>query len=311
MERWVLSKSHQAFRVAIAALVAAALLLSLSANPRADKAETPLAFELTQLREAWLFGDDAAASARLDALRQDNRVEGALARWMTHMRAWLALEQGDLKTARECLEAPLKKARDAREYVRAARILVLFGEFDTALEIVRRGISIEPRTNALRRVEAGLLWLSGQYEQALTSYTRIVERSTAPGYPYIGPARTMWSKATPWADAAAEPPPARDEDLEEMWDEWEPPEPAAKQDSKEQWTEPFVSLFPQMHWFATDLPGLDRCIAEMAADEQLATPEAGSLAQRLVDARAARDRVNNLRSGDPKQREELEAAAPA
>src|SRR5690606_18160640 len=104
-------------------------LLCLWSTARPASTEQPgAAQQMAQLREAWLSGDSNEAAARLDAMREDERLGGELPRWLAGMRAWLALEQGDVTTAVDCLKGPLEKANDAREYVRAARLLLLFGE---------------------------------------------------------------------------------------------------------------------------------------------------------------------------------------
>ncbi len=289
--------------VALAALAVLSLLCIAPARSRADDAGKPLAYELAQLREAWINGDDATVAARLDALRTDNRIEGELARWYNHLRAWVALEQGDLKTAQAGFDAQLKGATDAREYVRAARLLLLFGERDVALAVVGRGIVLEPRSRALQRVQAGLHWIGGDHEAALGVYTQIFVDASVPMYPYVSPTRSRWSGATKWG---AEPAPAPDGE--------EKPEPKPEEEPKEkppEWSEPYVSLFPPLHWYDTDLPGLDRCLAEMATDANTAAAEEAALPERLAAARAARDKVNRLRTGDTAEREKQERAAKA
>lgn len=273
---------------AIAACVAV-LLCASTTSQRAEDGETPLAYELTRLRQAWFLGDDSAAAARLDALRNDNRLGGELPRWAAYLRAWLALEERDPQTALDALETPLAAAADAREYVRAVRLLLLFGEEQSALALVRQGIVRAPNSVALRRLEAGLLWLSGNHAEALDAYISIVTRDTRPNYPYVAPWRGRWQDAPPFpADKSPENPPA-------------PVEPAR--------IEPFADLFTPLHWYSTDLPGLDRCIAEMAMDAKHVAAMTVDLPTLAQAAHAGREKVNNLRSGDAAEREQLENAA--
>lgn len=263
----------------------AAMLLCLWSTARPASTEQPgAAQQMAQLREAWLSGDSNEAAARLDAMREDERLGGELPRWLAGMRAWLALEQGDVTTAVDCLKGPLEKANDAREYVRAARLLLLFGELDAALEITLEGAGREPRSIALKRVHAGLLWLSGKHQEALVVYTDIVESSKHLRYPWVAPDRTRWADATPWN----EPAPA------------EGAPPALK--------EPHAGLFTPLHWFPSDLPGLDRCLAELAADETQVAAMRETLADALNAARQARNRLNTLRTGDAEERARVEQA---
>ncbi|MCC7509059.1 MAG: hypothetical protein IT464_06765 [Planctomycetes bacterium] len=272
---------------AVAACVAV-LLCASSPSHRAEDGETPLAYELTRLRQAWLLGDDSAAAARLDALRNDNRLSGELPRWAAYLRAWLALEQRDTQTALDVLETPLKAASDAREYVRAVRLLLLFGDEQSALALVRQGIARAPGSVALRRLEAGLLWLSGAHAEALDAYSHMVTRDARPNYPYVAPWRGRWQDAPPFATG-------------------QPPADAA-QPAK---VEPFADLFAPLHWYNTDLPGLDRCISEMAMDAKHVAAMTVDLATLAQAARSARERINNLRTGDAAEREQLEKAARA
>jgi hypothetical protein len=136
-----------------------------------------------------------------------------------------------------------------------------------------------------------LLWVGGDHEAALDVYSRIFVDVSLPMYPYVPPARSRWSSATTWG---AEPAPAPD-----------------GEEKPAEWSEPYVSLFPPMHWYDTDLPGLDRCLAEMAADASTTEAEQAALPQRLAEARASRDKVNRLRTGDAAEREKQEGAAKA
>src|SRR5262245_13918630 len=127
-------------KLALLALAAVAML-SLHAPQTAAQESTapPLTNQLNELRKAWLFGDDASAEARLAALEGDQGLSGDIPRWYASMRAALALKRGDTKQAMTVFRRLLKDARDARGYVRAVRILVAFGKFKEALELVREG----------------------------------------------------------------------------------------------------------------------------------------------------------------------------
>lgn len=264
----------------------AVLLCASTATHRAEDGETPLAYELTRLRQAWLLGDDSTAATRLDALRNDNRLGGELPRWTAYLRAWLALEQRDTQTALDALQAPLAAAPDAREYVRAVRLLLLFGQEQSALALVRQGTARAPGSVALRRLEAGLLWLYGAHAEALAAYIAIVTSDARLNYPYVAPWRGRWQDAPP---LSADKSPAN------------PTAPAR--------VEPFADLFTPLHWYSTDLPGLDRCISEMAMDAKHVAAMTVDVAALAQAAHAAREMVNNLRSGDTSEREQLERAA--
>ena len=86
----------------------ALLLTALSVNPTQAEEDAALAGELAALREAWLYADDETAGARLDTLRNDDRLTGELSRWYGFMRAALALQQGDTDTAWQCIEPVLE-----------------------------------------------------------------------------------------------------------------------------------------------------------------------------------------------------------
>jgi hypothetical protein len=287
-------------------IVAAAVVLALSVNPtQADEEQgSKLAFELTGLREAWLYGDNATAAARLDNLRKDNRLSGDFPRWFASLRAVLALEDGDTKTAVEVMQPVLNESNDARNYVRAARLFLAYGAPKEALKIVRDGRARGPDSRALIRFEAGIQWLEGDYDGALATYMAMLLSDDRPAYPYVTPVLTRWSQAKPWdvtSDKPVQPAPAEDE---EDWG-WEEPEVVDGQ----YLPEPFADLFMPIYWFPCDLPGLDRCLETLARDAEQVKARTSDLDEKLKQAQAAQEAVDTLRTGDAATRKQLEDEA--
>lgn len=269
----------------LAAMLLFGLTVAAASQPpaRADAQGAPLAVELARVSEAWISSDDQAAAARLDALLGDNRLRGELPRWVAFMRAWLALEAGDRALALEVLAGAAAGADDPRGYVRAARLLVLFDAHPQALLLVRKGRAQAPYSAALRRLEADLLYLGAEHSAALEAFTLMVAEHENPRYPYVVPHMGRWQDARNFKDS--------------------PDVAPARQ------PEPHASLVAPMHWFNTDLPGLDRCIAEMASDSGVAARAEQELPALLEAARKARSAVAALRTGDDEQRRGLERAA--
>ncbi|MCB9895794.1 MAG: hypothetical protein H6839_15210 [Planctomycetes bacterium] len=287
----------------LCALSLAALLLALSVNPtRAeDEQESRLAFELDSLREAWLYADGATAAARLDTLREDNRLSGEFPRWYAGLRASLALREGDSTGALKVMQPILDESNDARNYLRAARLFLAYGADDTALEIIRQGRRRGPDSRALLRYEAGLHWLAGDYDNALDCYTDIICSDDRPQYPFVAPNTTRWSEAKPWnatSDKPATPP-------RQMYDEWG--DPIQTPDTYQ--PEPFSSLFMPIWWWPCDLPGLDRCIDELARAKEQNKFRTMDVAALVKLAHEAQDKLDTLRTGDETVRKQLEDKA--
>lgn len=281
------------------AISAVLLLLALSANTgRAVERETPkLAFELSALRDAWLYGDDATAAARLDTLRRDNRLSGEFPRWYASLRSVLALKQGDTEAAIEVLQPALDASNDARSYVRAARLFVAYGHSELALKVIDAGLVRAPDSPALQRYRAGLQWLQKDYDGALDTYINMICCDDRPQYPFITPQAGRWSSVKPW-NAEGDKPPENSDVLEEegfgYYDDNETP--------GEYQPEPFTSLFLPLNWYPSDLPGLDRCITAIAADPKLAEPRTADLDGLLKKAKDSQDKFDTLRTGDEELR---------
>jgi hypothetical protein len=283
-------------------LVCAAVLLAACINPvRADDDASGLAFELDALRRAWLHGDDATAASRLDALRGDNRLSGEFPRWFASMRAALALQAGDKKTALKVMQPILAQSTDARNHVRAARLFLAYDAGDVALQVVRAGLLRAPNSPALQRWHAGLRWLQGDHEGALGNYLDLLVNDERPLYPYLPPAGGQWSQVRPW-DAKAEQPAKKDVDKELK--EW-----GYEEESGAFQPEPFTSPFMPIWWFPSELPGLDRCIEEIARDAVAARQRTAGLEEQLKAARDAQQELDSLRTADPAMRKGLEHKA--
>jgi tetratricopeptide (TPR) repeat protein len=264
------------------------------AEPRQPDAGPQLSAQLAAMRETWLHGDETAAAARLDALLQDNRLDGELPRWYAGLRATLALRDGKLDDAAATLKPVLDSSQDARNYVRAARLLLAYGDIEGARSIIAQGLVRKPDSLALQRVEAGLLWLSGSHDAALARYTEMIVKDGRAMYPHVAPATGRWSATRPW-DAETDKPQGRSR-LDEWGDsvaleDWQP--------------EPFADIFTPVHWFPSDLPGMDRCIMELANDAERVGVEAARLEALRKDARTRQEDFEALRTGTDEQRTEL------
>ncbi|MCZ7608127.1 MAG: hypothetical protein M5U25_19190 [Planctomycetota bacterium] len=283
-------------------LACAALLLAACINPvRADDDASGLAFELDALRRAWLHGDDATAAARLDALRGDNRLSGEFPRWFASMRAALALQAGDKKTALKVMQPILAQSNDARNHVRAARLFLAYDAGDVALQVVLAGRLRAPNSPALQRWHAGLRWLQGDHEGAMGNYLDLLVNDERPLYPYVPPASGRWSQVRPWNAGADQP---AKKDAGKQLDEWGGEEEAGLFQP-----EPFTSPFMPIWWFPSELPGLDRCIEEVARDPAAAARHTAGLEEQLKAARDAQEKIDTLRSADPAVRQSLEQKA--
>lgn len=286
----------------------AALALALVRAPvRAQESDSALAFELSQFAEAWIHGDDAVAAARLETFRNDNRLRGELPRWLAGMRAALALDTGDKRGAHDALKPLLDGANNPRPYLRAARLFLALGAPDDALAVIRQGRARDANSPALRRFEAGLLWLGNRHEAAVDAYIDAIAADGRENYPFVAPRFGDWQRVKPWgaADVAAAPaagPVKRTfRDFDDEFDD----EPAANG-----WQpEPFADLFEPAVWYATDLPGMDRCLVEMAANADQLARQRAAFSARMDDARAAREKLEAFRGGDAEARKELVRAS--
>lgn len=287
-------------------VLVALMALAFAWSPSQADDRGALAFELSALRDAWLHGDNATAAARLDTLRKDNRLSGEFPRWYASLRAALALQDGNAALAREIMQPTLDESSDARNYLRTARLFIAYGEPDSALEIIRDGLKRAPNSPALRRFEAGLLWLGGDHDAALERYVELIAESKTASYPYVRPPASRWSEARPWnaVDGARREGSNEDKELERWLG-------APAPDAGNFKPEPYVSLFLPAHWFPSDLPGLDRCVLEVAGDETLGAAWAARRADLIAAARQVQSELDNLRSGDSEQRAGLERKAAA
>ncbi|MBZ0137919.1 MAG: hypothetical protein K8I27_16305 [Planctomycetes bacterium] len=276
----------------------ALVLLAMCHSPRRADAQGELAFELAALREAWLYGDDATAAARLDTLRADNRLSGEFPRWYASLRAVLALRAGDSKLALEALQPVLDGSKDARNYLRACRLLLAYGDHATALAVIRQGRERAPRSISLQRFEAGLLWLGGDHKGAIDAYVAMIAGADKAQYPFLNTPFTRWSEVRPWdADDAGKPA------SPDTGDPFGPPPPGEWKD------EPYAGLFQPIHWFPSDLPGLDRCVHEIAADAALSEYWRARLPDLIKGAGEVQRELEDLRTGEPEVRQALEHKA--
>ncbi|MBK9974846.1 MAG: hypothetical protein IPP14_08740 [Planctomycetes bacterium] len=270
------------------------------APPEPAATET-LAFELSQLAEVWVHGDDAQAAARLDTFRNDNRLRGELPRWVASMRAALALDNHDSQTALTALRPLLQDAHDARPFLRASRLLLVLGAEKDALAVIRQGRSLDPASPALRRFEAGLLWLGSDYIAAQQAYLDLIADDAREDYPYVTPNFGDWRNVKPWGELAAAPPAppaAGGRGFDDGWDE-PAPGPGAWQ------PEPFADLFLPATWYTSDLPGLDRCLAEMATDPDMVSRARAAFPARHQAALDAQHAFESFRGGDAQERTRL------
>lgn len=285
-------------------IVGCLLLLACTtgSKTRVEAQDSGLANELALLRTAWLHEDDAAAVARLEVLRADNRLSGDLPRWLTMMRAWLALQEGDEAATRKLLLPMLEESQDARNYVRVTRLCLALGHAELALAFIRHGRARSPESPTLARFEAELLYLTDDTSAALEGWRAIVVADTRPAYPYLPPNGGTWANVRPWNATAAQPP--------------KPAEPADSRgrvkrvpaEAGEYTPEPFASLFMPLHWYDSDQPGFDRCLHELATRPAVVKAQAEAL-EGLCDAARIRQRELESFRGDLPERAKLVRAA--
>jgi tetratricopeptide (TPR) repeat protein len=282
-------------------LLALSALLCLARVP-ARAQESGLALELSMLRQSWLHDDDATAIARLDTLRQDNRLSGQLPRWLAAMRAALALNAGDTETAAAVLQPLLEQTQDAREHVRAIRLAMAFGHTGLALEFARHGRARAPQSTVLATLEAELLLLQGDVDGALAAWRAQTGADPRPAYPHVPPQSGGWANVRPWnvAENAVRPAPPVDNERPVRRGE----SPAAPGYSPE----PFVSLFMPVHWYSSVQPGLDRCLHELAANPVEVQAREAALEALCEAAQQAQKRFENFR-GELAERNKLVVAA--
>ncbi len=281
-------------------LLALSALLCLARTP-ARAQESGLALELSMLRQSWLHDDDATAIARLDTLRQDNRLSGQLPRWLAAMRAALALNAGDTDTAGEVLQPLLEQTQDAREHARAIRLALAFGHTGLALEFARHGRARAPQSTVLATLEAELMLLHGDVDGALAAWRAQAGADPRPAYPHVPASGSGWANVRPWnvaQDAVRPAPPADDERRVRRG---EPPAPGYS-------PEPFVSLFMPVHWYSSVQPGLDRCLHELAANPAAVQTREAALEALCEAAQQAQKRFENFR-GELAERNKLAVAA--
>ncbi|MBX3475441.1 MAG: hypothetical protein KF754_13770 [Planctomycetes bacterium] len=293
--------------VALAGLAVATLLVARAPVAAQDDAQpsATLAFELAQLAETWVHGDDRQAAARLETFAQDNRLRGELPRWLAALRAGLALHNGDTKAAMAALQPELDAADNPRPYLRAARMMTGLGYGKEALAVVRQGRARDPKSPALARFEAGLLWLEGDFEAAVSAYAGIIAADAREAYPYVPPEFGDWANVRPWG-GPDKPPPEVDKRrvIRDEWDDWDSPKAATD------WgREPFADLFEPATWFSTDLPGLERCIAEIATNPTELARQRAALTARLQAARESQAALEAYRGDDAGLRQNLAAKA--
>jgi tetratricopeptide (TPR) repeat protein len=256
---------------------ACALMLVLaSARTGAGDADVlPPGPIVAEAREAWLHGTDEAALARIEMLAGDPRVSQQLRRWYSGMQAWLLLEQGQADEAAAILTEAALKATDVRVTTNAVRVLLTFGHVRHALTLVQAVREQQPHSRAARRVYAGLLWLDGRPDDAIEVYVGLIVQSRRDArlalYPYIRHGTRNWA----------------------MGDANWPTEELAFVI-----TEPFSSLFAPLHWYPSDLPGLDRVLHALAQDEAAVAEHTARLDASLDAARAANERQVQVRTAD-------------
>jgi hypothetical protein len=270
---------------AFAALLA---LLVLGTLARAQEAEPTLASELARAREAWLLADDSHAESRVDALGADSRIKGDLGRWVTGFSAALKLKRGDVQGAQRVLRAMLQRARDARAYFRAARLLLAFDQGPIALELAREGRARHADSRALARLEADLLWVKGEHDAAITAYSALIASVPSARYPYESAPVLYWEQVEPWPESGetkSEPAP----DEEDGWRRGR-----ALPQGKD---EPHCSLCLSPVWYTTDLPGFERTVMECARDDKRAGLARARLDALLVEVAAALEAVDRSRGG--------------
>lgn len=275
--------------------IAALGLAWLAARPQAQDARVTLASELVQMRESWLERDEAQAEVRARALSQDPRVKGELSRWYASFSAALRARARDPRAA-ESLRPFLAVARDARAYLRATRLLLVLGLEREALAFVREARSRHGDSRTLMRLEAELVWLCGDMEASLTAYAEMASVSGA-RFPYEISVVAQWEQVEPWAESGefVEPAPSPDAPSSRR----RPPQPMGK-------IEPFVSLCTSPVWFATEVPGFERLLAEAARDTGRVALARQRVDGRLQEFKTALDAVDAAKGG-LEERSRLEA----
>lgn len=278
-------------------LICVALALVALAGPR--QAQPTLASELSRAQEAWLLADDAQAEARVAALALDTRVQGELARWYAGFNAALKLKRGDSAGAALALKPTLDNARDARAYFRAARLLLAFDQGAKALEFTREGRKRHPESRALARLEAELLWLGGESDASIEACCALIASVPSANYPYEPAPVLYWEQVEAWPESGLKLP-AKDAAGKEEESGWRRPMPMGKD-------EPHASLCASPVWYATDLPGLERCLAECARDEKRAAKAVAKLDALLAEVASAIEALDRGRGG-VEERAQLEKA---
>ena len=284
---------------AAALLVVVGLHARVTVGAQDAPAKSPLAFELNEVRKAWLYGDNATAQARLDSLKGDDRLRGLLPRWYAFLGATLALQRGETDAALEAFEPVLQKAVNASDTVRAARLLIAHGEYRAAAKLVRQGRVRGPNSMALHRFEAGLMWLQDDHEGALESYVEAIIASEVVHHPYASSSGPNWDSVKPW--------------------DWVEPELLAQQGKSETEVnaararaarfqpEPFAGPCTSPVWYTTDLPGLERCVIEAAGMASVVESLRGPLDAQIERARKAQ-RTADASRGSREEREKLDKA---
>ncbi|MBV6516282.1 MAG: hypothetical protein HPKKFMNG_01946 [Planctomycetes bacterium] len=276
-------------------LIAALGLATLAARPQAQDARVTLASELVQVRESWLERDDAQAEVRARALSQDPRVKGELSRWYASFSTALRAKANDARAA-DSLRPFLAVARDARAYVRATRLLLVLGLQREALALVREAKSRHGDSRTLMRLEAELVWLCGDMEASLAAYAEMAAVSGA-RFPYEISAVAQWEQVEPWAESGEFVDTAPKPDAPSS--RRRPPQPMGK-------VEPFVSLCTSPVWFATEIPGYERLLAEAARDTKRVDLARQRLEDRLQELKTALGAVDAAKGG-LEERSKLEA----
>jgi len=290
----------------LVALCARGPAFAQDAGPAADKPEleSTLAYELSQLAESWIHGDDAQAAARLDTFRNDNRMRGELPRWLAGMRAALALNAGDTKGAQKALQPILEQANNPRPYLRSAQLCLALDAQPLALSIIRQGRARDAKSPSMRRFEAGLLWLGNDHDAAIAAYIDMISDDGRENYPFVSPQWGDWRTVRPWGAGEKDAPPPNPQNRKFRGD-WEDEE-----DTATGWSpEPFADLFEPFTWYATDLPGLERCIVEMAGNAELLARQRAAFTPALEAAHEAQTKLEAFRGGDAAQRKELARVA--
>lgn len=289
----------------------ALLLGALCVNPARADEDASLANELANMREAWLFGDAETAAARLDVLRADDRLSGDMPRWYALMRATLAMREGDGETAWSAVEPRLADARDARDYIRAARVFLTYAHPQLAEKAIDAGLERRDDSPGLLRFKAGLQWLGGDHDAALETYMNLLLKDERPNYPYVPGYNRRWSELPAWETPEADEKDSETDDEKEAKDKRAPGETDREGAPDGLISEPHISLFMPVMWYVNDLPGLDRCVLAMSTDETLVRPRRERHAGLIEAARNDQGALDNYRGGDTETRTGLEQSARA